>query len=286
MRFVRIRRLALAALLAVGAATAGEVEPDASPILLSRQLAEAKGIEVGDVVHVGLDRSGTGARPFEVVAVYEPVPDPFRLTVERLEARLHLSDLVDWVADPDDPFAAEAVTRVNIALVDPADRDRFARDLRAKVPGLLVLPAAGDGDGSDPFVVLERFHVAIAAVTVIGGAAFLLALMVIRVEERRETAGILRLLGLSRPRILLGIFVEGAFVAGAGALIGLACAALAQGAFNRFFQWYYDTALVFVRITPGIALKCVAIAVPLGTLAGLAASWTILRRTIMALLRR
>ena len=59
-----------------------------------------------------------------------------------------------------------------------------------------------------------------------------------------------------------------------------------QGAFNHFFQWYYDTALVFVRVTPGIALRCVAISVPLGILAGLVASWALLRRDIMALIRR
>ena len=55
-------------------------------------------------------------------------------------------------------------------------------------------------------------------------------------------------------------------------------------AFNAFFQWHYDTALVFVRVTPRIAARCVALAVPLGVLAGLVASWTLLRRDIVALL--
>ena len=52
-------------------------------------------------------------------------------------------------------------------------------------------------DGSDPFAVLERFHLAVAIVTVLGSTAFLLALMVMRAEERRETVGIIRLIGIS-----------------------------------------------------------------------------------------
>jgi len=55
---------------------------------------------------------------------------------------------------------------------------------------------------------------------------------------------------------------------------------------NRFFQWRYDTALVFIRVTVPIAMKCVALAVPVGVLAGFVASWSLLRRNIVALLRR
>jgi putative ABC transport system permease protein len=194
--------------------------------------------------------------------------------------------LIELTGDAGDPLAAESVTRINVALEDPSDADAFARDLGTKLPGLVVRRARDPADGTDPFIVLERFHVAIAAVTVIGSAAFLLALMVMRSEERRETAGILRLIGFSRPRILLEIFVEGLLVAGAGTLFGLALAAAMQGLFNRFFQWHYDTALVFVRVTPEIAAKCIAIAVPLGVVAGLVASWALLRRNIMALLKR
>jgi ABC-type proline/glycine betaine transport system permease subunit len=55
---------------------------------------------------------------------------------------------------------------------------------------------------------------------------------------------------------------------------------------NAFFQWRYDTTLVFVRVTPAIAARCVALSLPLGVMAGLLASWTLLRRPILDLLRR
>jgi hypothetical protein len=63
-------------------------------------------------------------------------------------------------------------------------------------------------------------------------------------------------------------------------------AASAEGLVNRFFQWRYDTPLVFVRVTASIAWTAVAFSVPLGVLAGLAASWTLLRRDVLALIRR
>jgi putative ABC transport system permease protein len=288
-----IGTLALAALLAVSAPPAAAprarpapVEAEPPAILLSRQLMEARGLRIGDVVRLSANPEGRWPRSFRIAGTYEPMADPFRLTADRLEARLHLGDLVPLTRGTEDPESVESVQRVNVALVDPADAAAFASDLTTRLPGLLVLPTDRPSDGTDPFTVLERFHGAVAIVTVLGSAAFLLALMVIRSEERRENAGILRLLGLSRPRILLGVFVEGVLVAVAGSAFGVAVALVLQNVFNAFFQWHYDTVLVFVRVTPAIAVQCVAISVPLGIAAGVAASWSLLRRDIMTLLRR
>ena len=82
------------------------------------------------------------------------------------------------------------------------------------------------------------------------------------------------------------VFLEGVLVSVSGALFGVVLAVACQGLFNSFFQARYDTTLVFVRITPSIVLTCVSLAVPLGVLAGLTASWTLLRRRILALLHR
>ncbi len=154
------------------------------------------------------------------------------------------------------------------------------------MPGAVARPTSAPDDRTSTFVVLERFHLAIAIVTVVGSAVFLLALMVMLVEERRGTVGILRLIGFTRRRILLQVFAEGALIAVAGALFGVLFALASQGVFNRFFQWRYDTALVFLRITPRVALQSVAMAIPLGILASLVASWTLLRRELLTLIRR
>jgi len=253
------------------------------PALLSRQLMEAEGLAVGDVVELSADPSGEGARPFRVVGRYEPMPDPMLITATRHEARLHLADLLELEGSP---AHDDAVTQINVLLAEGADVDRVVEDLARRLPSLIVLPAGRVDEASNPFVVLERFHLAISLITVVGSTAFLLALMVMRADERRETVGILRLIGFSRGRVLLEVFVEGLLVAVGGALFGIALAWALQDAFNRFFQWHYDTPLVFVRVTGAIAWRCIAAAVPLGVLAGLVTSWTLLRRRVLELLGR
>ena len=182
---------------------------DLPAVLVSRQLLAARRLSVGDVVLLAQDASGAEPRRFRIAGAYEPIPDPIRLTSQRLEVRLHLPDLLALTAAPDDP-AADAVSAINIALADPGDAEAFARDLSARVPMIGARASRNaDADGN-PFVVLERFHLAIALLTVTTSAVFLLALMVMLVDERRETVGVLRLIGFSRRRILLQVLVEGA----------------------------------------------------------------------------
>ena len=89
--------------------------------------------------------------------------------------------------------------------------------------------------------------------------------------------GVLRLIGLPARRILVQVLLEGLLIAGAGALFGLLLALGAEGLINRFFQWRYDTSLIFVKVTPNVAATCLAISVPLGAVATVAASWALLR---------
>jgi cell division protein FtsX len=198
-----------------------------------------------------------------------------RFNVERLEARMHLDDLLRFGAA--DPGSTDSIGAINLALVNPADGPRVARDLTARNPVLTVRSTAREG-ADTPFVVLDRFHLAIAIVTVAGSTAFLLALMVIRAEERRETIGILQLIGISTKSILFEVIVEGLLIAVVGALFGVLIATVGQHGVNRFFQARYDTTLVFVRITPSIVLQAIAIALPAGVVAGAVASWNVLRR--------
>jgi putative ABC transport system permease protein len=257
-------------------------EPDEQPVLFSRQLLEAEGLSTGDIVRLSTDRGGRNARPFRIVGAYEPAPDPMKLTVTRHEARLHLADLIELGGGSNDPPSVDAI---NVLLREPERATAHARRVVARTPGLVAYPTTG-GDGAAPFVVLERFHLAIAWITVFGSTAFLLALMVMRADERRETIGVLRLIGFSRGRVVVEVLLEGMLVATGGALFGVVLAVLAQDAFNGFFRWYYDTTLTFVRVTPGLALRCVALSVPMGVLASVVASWRLLRREVMGLLRR
>jgi putative ABC transport system permease protein len=184
------------------------------------------------------------------------------------------------------PAGSEYVERINVALVDPADAAAFARDVQARMPGVSAQPATGAAESAGPFLVLRRFHLAIAIVTIVASTVFLLALTIMLVDERRATVGVLRLIGLPIRRILVQLFVEGLLIATIGSLFGLVLSLVSEGLINRFFQWRYDTALIFVRVTPEVAAICVAIAVPLGVSATVVASWALLRRNGLRLARR
>lgn len=282
--FVTFAAFLLALLAAAAPASAQQV--DVPDVLVSRHLAESHGLSVGSVVSLATDADGTGARQVRVAGIYEPTPDPARLGQAPLSVRLHLPDLLEMTRPADAIAGAEYVSSVNVLLEDPSDARAFARDVNARLPGVLARPAGEAAGAAGPFVVLERFHLAIAVVTIVAATVFLLALTIMLVDERRETVGVLRLIGMPVRRILVQILLEGLLVAGAGAIFGLVLAVLSEQLINGFFQWRYDTALVFVRITRDVALTCTAIAVPLGASATVVASWALLRRSGLRLARR
>ena len=257
-----------------------------APILVSRQLAAQEHLAVGDVVQLAPDAKGAGAQSFRIAGIYEPTPDPLRLGSVPREVRLHLPDLLSLTRDGATPAGTEWVEAVNITLIDPSDAERFSRDLNGRLPGVFARPSAAASGSAGPFVGIELFHLAIAIVTIIAATVFLLALTIMLVDERRETVGVLRLIGLPIRRILVQIFLEGVLIAGAGGLFGLVLARVSEGLINRFFQWRYDTALIFVRVTPDVAALCLAIAVPLAAVATVVASWALLRRGALRLARR
>jgi putative ABC transport system permease protein len=286
-----VRRRLLGGSIAAAVATAwlvGRAEPAGSPtsILVSRQLMQSQGLHPGDVVSLATDASGAHARPFRIAGEYEPTPDPMRLGATRLEVRLHLPDLLDLAARPNDPADRESVDAINVALRSPAAARDVARRLSSAIPGVAAQPTADDQRRAAPFVVLERFHLAIAIVTVLASSIFLLALMLMLVEERRATVGVLRMIGFRRARILQHVFAEGLAIAIAGALFGIVLSVVMQRGINLFFQWRYDTALIFVRITPDVALRSIAVAVPLGVASIVASSWSLLRGEVFSLTRR
>ena len=87
--------IGLLAAAGVPASTQSQNAATLPSILISRQVAENRGLRVGDIVRLSPDRSADRARPFRIAGVYEPTPDPLRFAQRRLEVRLHLPDLLD-----------------------------------------------------------------------------------------------------------------------------------------------------------------------------------------------
>ena len=98
----RARASAFAAALLIALAVPAATAPPAAdlpPILIARQLAEQEHLHAGDTVTLAQDPRGTRARQFRVAGIYEPTPDPMRFTARRIEARMHLPDLMAIAAD-------------------------------------------------------------------------------------------------------------------------------------------------------------------------------------------
>jgi ABC-type lipoprotein release transport system permease subunit len=289
---VRHRRLnrsiaLLGLILALGrVATAQPPSEEIPEILVSRQLAETERLSTGDVVQLASRADGSDARRFRIAGFYEPTPNPLRLGSVPRQVRMHLPDLLGLTRLPSTPAGTESISGINVTLADTVDADAFVRDLNARLPGVRAVRTDSADDAAGTFTVIERFHFAIAAVTIVAATVFLVALTIMLVDERRETVGVLRLIGLPVRRILMQIFIEGVLVAATGAAFGLALAFGSESLINRFFQWRYDTALIFVAITPRVAFTSVWIAVPLGASATVLASWAMLRRSGLRLVRR
>ncbi len=276
----------LACATAAGVLAAAAASDETPGILVSRQLATTEKLAVGQTVRLAPSAKGADARAFRIVGIFEPTPDPARLGTVPRKVRMHLPDLLDLTRDAAVPAGSEHISGINVQLADREDAIAFSKDIAMRMPGVLAQPAAEAAGTAGPFVVLERFHLAIAIVTILAATVFLLALTIMLVEERRPTVGVLRLIGLPVPRILVQLFLEGLLIAGLGAIFGIVLALASEHFINQFFQWRYDTALVFVRITPEVAAICSAVAVPLGATATVTASWALLRRNGLALARR
>ena len=233
----------VAGLTASAAHAAAELLPD---VLLSRQLMRDANLAVGDTIVLSADPEAAQPKQFRVAGVYEPIPDPMKFNTERYEARLHLADLVALTADVSDPQAMDTVTAINLKLREGARLSEVIRVIGRQNPALIARPTARPRQG-DPFAALERFHVAIAAITLVGSTAFLLALMIIRAEERREMIGMLRLIGVSRRSIVLEILLEGLVVAVLGAAFGVSLAAAARVRHQSVLPARYDTPLILSR---------------------------------------
>ncbi|MGC4082523.1 MAG: FtsX-like permease family protein [Vicinamibacterales bacterium] len=278
--------VALCCAAAAALSTVVNSQPSLPQLLVSRQLMDLQQLRVGDELTLSTDVSGANPRRFLIVGRYEPTPDPMRLGAARLEVRMHLPDLLDIDPSAANPLDRETVDAINVALDRETASGDIARRVTTAIPGVAAQRTEDNGRRAAPFVVLERFHLAIAIVTVLASSVFLLALMLMLVEERRATVGVLRLIGFRRSRILQHVIAEGIVIAIAGAVFGIILSVAMQGGINRFFQWRYDTALIFVRITPAVALRSIAVSVPLGVAAIFASSWSLLRGEAFSLTRR
>lgn len=259
------RSRVLAAILVIigGSPAAAQV----SEVAVERRLADELGLSVGDTLRIGpavdsLTKLGV------VAAIYEPRPDPAEIAKRDRRVRLHLPDLAALLGVPD------RVDRYGIGLRPGVAPDTAAAVLNRSAFGYRAYSSqAIASESSQTFLVVSRFHRAIAVITIVASAVFLLCIMLLKVEERRLDAAVMRFVGVRRRTIFGALLLEAALVAAFGSVAGSGLAYLAGAATNAYYRRFFDTGLTFSLITPEIVLFSVGLSLVLGLVAGALAAW-------------
>jgi len=276
MMRARIYLLGSLTVLALGVPTERAIA-QLPAVAVERRLAEELALRVGDTVRLGTAPDSMRALA-TVAAVYEPRPDPAEITREERHVRMHLPDLAVLLGAPD------RVDRFGVGVVPGVPVDSAVAALERNAFGYQAYPSATiASESSQTFLVVSRFHRAIAVITIVASAVFLLCIMLLKVEERRLDAAIMRFVGIRRRTIFGALLLEAALVAVVGSILGTALAFLAGAATNAYYRRFFDTALTFSLITPGIVLFSVVLSLALGLAAGAAAAWRLVHTRPMVL---
>ena len=246
-------------------------------IAVERRLARELGVRVGDTLRTGtaVDSLRT---PVVVDAIYEPRPDPSGVIRPERSVRFHLPDLAALLGAPD------RVDRFGVTLEPGTDPAHAAATLNRMAFGFRAFPSTTVAAGSSQtFLVVSRFHRAIAVVTIVASAIFLLCIMLLKVEERRLDAAVMRFIGVRRRVVFLALLLEAALIALAGSAVGVGLALLGGALTNAYYRRLFDTALTFSLVTSRIVLFSVALSLGLGLGAGALAAWRLVRTSPMAL---
>ncbi len=253
-----------AILLIIGASPAGA---QVAEIAVERRLASQLDLAVGDTVYLG-PATDSVTTPSVVAAIYEPRPDPAEIAKRERHVRLHLPDLAVLLG------AADRVDRFGIGVRPKVPPDTAAAILNRTAFGYRVYTSrAIASESSQTFLVVSRFHRAIAVISIVASAVFLLCIMLLKVEERRLDAAIMRFIGVRRRTIFGALLLEASLVAVLGSIAGSGLAYLAGAATNAYYRRFFDTPLTFSLITPDIVLFSIALSLALGILAGALAAW-------------
>lgn len=266
-RFTLALGLALA-LLAGRPVSAGAQLPG---VAIERSTAQELGLSVGDTLRLGPAPDSLKARAV-VQAIFEPKPDPATVMRRDRYLRMHLPDLAALLGAPD------RVDRFGVALVPGTDSSRAAARLNRVAFGFQAFPSAEiAAESSQTFLVVSRFHRAIAVISIVASAVFLLCIMLLKVEERRLDAAVMRFVGVRRRTIFAALLLEAALIAALGSAVGTVLAYAAGAITNAYYERFFQTQLVFSLITPGVVWFSVALSLALGLGAGAIAAWRLVR---------
>ena len=244
-------------------------------VLINRLLAERLSLQPGDVVEIAPSGDMKKAMSFRIGAIYEEKADPYQVPMKRSLLKMHLPQL-ERLTD-----RIDQLDLISIQVKKGTNPAKFASRLNAEAVGFTAFSSSEImRRTSTTFQVVSRFHEAIALITMTAGAIFIFALVVMRVEDQRKNLAILSVTGISKKTILKSLLLESTLFAFFASLLGALLGYGAAAVVNFRYQHFYQTTLVFAKITPDILLRAVCVSFLLGMIAGTFA-WFRLKRLAM-----
>ncbi|MDZ4257421.1 MAG: FtsX-like permease family protein [Gemmatimonadales bacterium] len=246
-------------------------------VALERRLAEQLRLDVGDSLTVAREVDGVG-RTARVEAIYEPRADPATIMRQDYRIRLHLPDAAELLGTPD------RVDRIGLAVMPGVDPRVAAEQLERTAFGYDLIPTAEvAAESSTTFLVVSRFHRAIAIISILASAIFLLCLMLLKIEARKLDVAMLRFTGISRRTVAAALILEATVIASVGSVVGAVLAAGASAVVNWHYRRLFDTTLLFSLLSVETVLWAVGLSLLLGIATGAIAAWRLVRQSPLAL---
>lgn len=276
---LRARLFAFASLPTLLLASAVGAQPGRG-IAIDERLAADAGLHVGDRVVVTA-KAGAAGDTVVIAAITRAAADPTDVARGEYRVRLHLDQLQRLIG------YENRVDRFAVATRDSASTTRVLDQVGAAAFGFRAYRTSDVASGtSRTFEVVRRFHRAIGAITIVASAAFLLCILLLKVDERRSDVAALRLIGISRRTVVAALVLEASLVAVIGSAVGALIGWIGTFGINAHYRGVYRTPLTFAETTPGIVTFAVVLALVLGVVAGAIAAMRLARTPPMRLFGR
>jgi putative ABC transport system permease protein len=262
------------ALLVAGrprAAAAQQLRHSPIAIAIDERLAEDEHLTLGDRVVLAAEADGAGDTAV-VVAITRRDADPSQAVRHDYQLELHLTDLqrLTGYGDRVDKFA--------LATRRPVDDTALVARINDVAFGFRAYRASDIAvRTSKTFQVVSRFHRAIAGITIVASAIFLLCILLLKVDERRRDVAALRLMGISRRSVVTAVVIEAALISLVGSALGAVVGWIGSMVINWHYRGVYRTPLAFSIVTRSIVADAVVLSIVLGVGVGLAAAMRLVR---------
>lgn len=240
-------------------------------IALDARLAADAALRLGDTVRLSAAPGDTSAERVVVGALLARGADPSEIARSEYRARVHLDQLQRLIGYGD------RVDRFAIRTTSDSARTTLLDAINTAAFGFRAWPSADIAvRTSRTFQVVRRFHRAIGVITIVASAAFLLCILLLKIDERRRDVAALRMMGISGSTIVRSVVLEAGIIALFGSLVGVVCGIIVARLVNWHFQGVHRTTLAFTLVTPETIVFACGLSVVLGVVAG----WLAARRLV------